>query len=351
MIMKLGLATTAAAVALGLGLGGCAASDGAPPATTGAIAPAPTPAPTPTPTAAREDFQSWLAGVRREASDAGLSAATLDAALGALQPVPRVLELDRKQPESTQSFQHYITSVVSADRVALCRKKYAENKALLDQVSRRFHVPARYVVALWSVESGFGAAQGGFEVIPSLATLAYESERKPLFRAELLAALKILDETGMPPAKLKGSWAGAMGQSQFMPSTYLRYAVSFDGAGRPDIWANRADALASIANYLSSLDWREAEGWGGAVRAPEALKGLVGYAASKPVDAWIALGVTDASGRPLPSSDLEAWLIEPDGPSGPAYLVHPNFRALMKWNRSTWFAASVGILADRIGNG
>jgi membrane-bound lytic murein transglycosylase B len=223
---------------------------------------------------------------------------------------------------------------------------------LLQRVQQRFNVQPRFIVALWGIESDFGKTQGSYSVPASLATLAYEGRRGALFRGELIVALKILDQGHIRPDNMLGSWAGAMGQCQFMPSTFLSYAVDFDGDGRRDIWNTRADVLGSIANYLARLGWHGNESWGREVSVPGNFDTrLVGLDNRRPIAEWSRLGVRSI-GAPLTGREAaEASLLLPDGPGGRALLIFDNFRATMKWNKSVSFAASVGMIADGIDRG
>ncbi len=302
--------------------------------------------------AAQADFSTWLAGVGREAVAQGISRATVESALQGLAPLPRVLELDQRQPEFNLSFADYLARVVTPARIARGRTLVAENRALLARVAQRYHVPPRIIVALWGIESDFGRVSGTFPEVPALATLAYNGRRSAYFRGELLSALRILDEEHLPSSALQGSWAGAIGQTQFMPTAFLRYAVDFDHSGRRDIWHNRGDVFASAANYLASAGWRDGETWGEAVRLPPGFDfSLAGPGSVKPPAAWSRLGVRQAAGGPLPAnSALNGTIVLPEGPPGPAYLVFDNYRVLMRWNRSAFFVIAAGTLADRIGD-
>ncbi len=297
------------------------------------------------------DFAQWLAGFRRDAAAQGVPAATLDRALAGVEPLPRVLELDRKQPESTITLARYLTNVMKPERIAKGRKLKLQHKALLRSVSDRYGVPSKVIMALWAVESGFGDMMGSFKVVDALATLAFDGRRPDLFRAELIAALKILAHGRFESEDLKGSWAGAMGQVQFMPSTYLRYAVNYGHAGQPDIWHTQGDVFASAANYLSTLGWKRDESWGREVVLPARFdSGLIGLPTRHTVGEWAKLGVHRAGGAKLPASTIEGSIVQPDGPGGRAFLVYDNFRVIMKWNHSTYFALAVNMLADGIGN-
>jgi membrane-bound lytic murein transglycosylase B len=299
-----------------------------------------------------DSFDSWLQGIKHDALAAGISQATVTAALGGVRPMPDVLDKDRHQPESTMTFAQYLPLVVSEKRVADGLGFMHQHAALLRRVGAAYGVQPRFIVALWAVESDYGRIMGSYPVVTALATLAYGSSRPAMFRSELLAALRIIDHGDVTAAGMTGSWAGAMGQCQFMPSSFLQYAVDFDGNGRRDIWTDEADVFASIANYLGKLSWRADETWGRPVRLPPGFDArLIGLKVEKPLAQWQRLGVRAVDGSALPGAALSASLVAPDGPSGPAYLVYGNFRSLMRWNRSTFFATSVGLLADRFGNG
>jgi membrane-bound lytic murein transglycosylase B len=295
------------------------------------------------------DFAAWLQGVRQEAAASGIRPATLDRALEGVTPIPRVIELDQKQPETTFTYQQYLDRVVSPQRRRDAQQHLRENRPLLEAVSRRFGVQPRFIVALWGIETNFGQNMGNFPVIGALATLAYDGRRSTFFRKELINALTIVDRHGVDPHRMVGSWAGAMGQSQFMPSSYLTYAVSWSGAAGPDIWTRREDVFASIANYLSRLGWHGDETWGRAARPPPALTpSLIGMATRKPLAEWARLGVRRGDGGALPASPIEASLVQPGGPTGPTLLVYGNYRTVLRWNNSAYFAGAVGFLADSL---
>ena len=313
---------------------------------------------------AEKDFPAWLDGLRAEALSRGISRETVNAALDGLQPVPRILELDQRQPEFTLTLRQYLDRAVSDARIKQGRARYVENRALLEEVGRKFGVQARFIVALWGIETNFGQNQGGFPVVQALATLAFDGRRSAYFRGELFNALKILDEDHIKPAAMVGSWAGAMGQSQFMPSSFLTFAVDYDGDGRRDIWGTRADVFASAANYLKKSGWRDDQTWGREVKLPAdfgaTLKRVMpaeppaGCRAQrfiserKPLREWQKLGVRRADGGDLPQRDILASLAVPEGEQGPVLLVYENFRTTLKWNCSVLFATAVGTLADRI---
>ncbi len=298
-------------------------------------------------------FAAWLAAFRAEAGQAGLTEATLARTLHGLEPLPEVVEKDRRQPESKLTFRDYIGRIVSEQRVARGRALLREHEPLLARIAADYQVPPEVVVALWGIESNYGDRTGSYPVIAALATLAYEGRRAQLFRSELLHALRIVQEGHIEPARMTGSWAGAMGQNQFMPSSFTRLSVDYDGDGRRDIWQSLPDVLASIANYLAKAGWNGKHTWGREVnlRAAAAVAPVDGLKVKKSLPEWQNLGVRRADGHDLPPVALQASLVTTDDGAGPAYLVYDNFRVLMTWNRSTYFALTVGELADLIGNG
>lgn len=294
-------------------------------------------------------FHAFIQDVRHDALNHGILPATLDRALADVAYVPRVIELDRQQPESTLTFDEYIDRVVSPTRREHGREMLADNRELLDAVSRKYGVAPRFIVALWGIESDYGRLTGNFSEIDALATLAYDGRRSAFFRKELINALVVVQRMHVDPRAMTGSWAGAMGQSQFMPSSFLNYAVSWRSDAPPDIWTNKADVFASIANYLAHVGWRPDESWGIAVKAPADLdQTLIGLGHRKPLADWAALGVAQANGGALQDSPTTASLIEPGGDSGPTLLVFDNFRVILRWNNSSYFATAVGYLADAV---
>jgi membrane-bound lytic murein transglycosylase B len=302
--------------------------------------------------AGEADFHTFLSGVRRDASVQGIRASTIEVALRNTQFMPHVIELDRKQPERTMTFGEFRDKVVTPQRMDSARRELADNRVLLDAVWRRFNVEPRFIVSLWGLESDFGKVMGNYAVTSALATLAYDGRRSAYFRAELISALRILDQGHIRADNMTGSWAGAMGQCQFMPSTFLGYAVDYDGDGRRDIWNDRADVLASIANYIARLGWRGGEGWGREVMLPGGFDArFTGLEVKRPTGEWTRMGVRGVDAGPLSGREGEASLVMPDGSGGPAFLVYDNFRTIMKWNKSTYFAAAVGYLADSMARG
>lgn len=294
-------------------------------------------------------FEAWLASLREEARGSGISEATLDAALRDVAPLARVIELDRRQPEFTQTFWDYFDRRVTDTRVERGRMLLQMHGALLDEIFARYGVPPRYLVALWGLETNFGTYMGSNRVIDALVTLAYDPRRARFFRTELLNALKIIDQGHITPDGMMGSWAGAMGHMQFMPSTFIAYAVDHTGDGRKDIWGSLPDAFSSAANFLAGSGWQTRELWGREVRLPARFDlALADMRTRKTIVQWSALGVRRADGGPLPTAEMEGAIVLPQGHNGPAFLVYDNFRVIMRWNRSVNYAISVGHLADRI---
>ncbi len=299
----------------------------------------------------KADFAVWMKDFRSEAKGAGISDKTLKAALDDVsEPIPRVVELDRKQPESTLTFDQYLERIVNTNRIERGRTLMLENQALLNTVSAQYNVPPQYIVALWGIETDYGRVTGGYSVIGALATLAFEGRRAQFFRTELLKALKIIDEGHITAGNMLGSWAGAMGQSQFMPSSFLSFAQDGNGDGRKDIWTTLPDVFASIANYLSSSGWKADRNWGEVVVLPPTLdRAGLDSKNRKPIADWISAGVTRLDGKPLSfDPNASAAIVLPGGADGPAYLVTENYLVFLKWNRSLYFATAAGTLADRL---
>ena len=238
---------------------------------------------------------------------------------------------------------------MSGARIEKGRARLAEHREILGEVAAKYRVQPRFIVALWGIETDFGRYLGGFAVIPALASLAYDGRRSAYFRKELFNALTVIDQGHIAAKDMMGSWAGAMGQNQFMPSSFLRYAVDYDGDGRRDIWGTLADIFASSANYLSKVGWRGDQTWGRRVRLPEGFdRALIGLKVRKGLHDWQGLGVRRPDGRDLPTRNLRSSILLPGGANGSAYVVYDNFHSILRWNRSNLFATAVGTLADRI---
>ena len=263
-------------------------------------------------------FAAWLDGVRAEALRAGVDSGTADSALRSVQQIPKVLELAHNQPEFKMTFERYLELVVSPERVSRGRALLKENRALVERIAGPAGLPPSVVVALWGIESNYGTRLGDFEVVSALATLVFNNFRAQFFRSQLIAALKIVSQGHIGLHAMKGSWAGAMGQCQFIPTSFAAYAADGDGDGRYDIWTNKADVFASIVNYLHRVGWRPGLEWGEEI----------------------------SSGTPAGKGER---IVRPAGANGPAYRTTENFRAILRWNQSDFFALAVGILSDRIG--
>lgn len=295
------------------------------------------------------DFQSWLAGVEQEAIEKGVAPETAHAALSEATLDDRVLDRDQQQPESVLTFNLYSEHIAAPGKIGEGRALLKKYRKLLNEIGRRYGVAPQVIVALWGIESSYGRNKGSFNTVDALATLAYQGRRADFFRAQLIAALQILDQEHMDSAALRGSWAGALGQCQFIPSTYLKYAVDYDKNGKRDIWGSLPDTFASIANYIATEGWNKDLTWGRPVKlARDVPEEEIGLGVTHSLAEWSKLGVRSENGKPLPKKPLQASLVRPDGSDGRSFLVYDNFRALLKWNRSSFFAASVGLMADEI---
>lgn len=297
--------------------------------------------------AARADFAQWQQTARAQALQSGISPETIDRVLPTLEYIQAAITLDRKQPEKKLTFFEYYANMVTPDRIREARTYLSRHNTMLRRVEEAYGVPAQYITALWGIESHFGQNMGSYDLPSVLATLAYEGRRAELFMKEFIASLQML-ERGIPRTRLTGSWAGAMGQTQFLPSSYLRYAVDFDRDGTPNIWSSHPDVFASIANYLAS------EGWdrnGACVRRVHVPAGFTApkpwSSVEKPVEEWLRLGIKPTDERPLDLKTVVRLLVH-DHSGDVGYLAYPNFSVIMKWNRSTFFATTVCRLAEQI---
>lgn len=300
------------------------------------------------------DFQSWLVELRRDALAQGISQATVTAALpDTMRPIERIIELDRKQPEKTRTLEQYLDSVVSTDRKDTGRTRYLNNQQLLKKIGDKYGVDPAVIVALWGVETSYGKITGGYNIVNALATLAYDGRRSDFFRSELMKSLKILDEDHIRLDHFKGSWAGAMGQCQFMPSSFLRFAVDYNGDGKRDIWDTQADVFASAANYLSQSGWKRGQSWGSEVVLPQGFnRKLLGVDQEYPLSFWRNINIRGVNGERAANDDnFKASVIQPDGPGGRAFIVYDNYKTILKWNKSSYFATAVGLLSDHIRTG
>ncbi len=304
-------------------------------------------------------FDEWLAAVREEAATRGIRSEILDRAFAGVQPVAQILERDRSQAEFTLDLEAYLKRRLTGPTVRTAQQMYTRHRALLARVAKRYAVNPRILVAVWGLESNFGRFTGVRATIPTLLTLAYDPRRAVFFRAELFSALEIVNRGDIELDRLKGSWAGALGQPQFMPSSYLEYAQDFDGDGRRDIWSSQADVFASIAYYMQRHGWTDGEAWGREIRIPAARRAhalalprrTTGCRAarlmtpSRPLTAWRKEGFRTASGQPLPASAMPASLVQAGRRS---FLLYSNYDALLGYNCAHTYALSVGLLADRL---
>lgn len=303
--------------------------------------------------AQQQSFEDWLIELKVEAISQGISEETIEASFALVEePIPRVLELDRSQPEFVQTFAGYMRNRISDARIRRGQSLLVEYSDLFQRIKDEYGIQPHYLVSFWALESNFGDYTGGFSVINALATLAYDPRRSDMFRRELLTALKIIDEGHIAVDQMSGSWAGAMGQCQFMPSTFYSYARDGDGDGRIDIWNSVPDVFASAANYLSQNGWQGDERWGREVILPDGFDFTqTGTGVRKTVTEWNTTGVRRIDGSRLGNAEMQGSIVLPAGAQGPAFLVYQNYRTTMVWNRSTFYAISVGHLADRFVGG
>ena len=301
-----------------------------------------------------EDFNAWLLKFEKKALETGISQKTLNSALNNVEPNKRVLELDQQQPEFTITLDQYLNNTTPKIRVNKGKKLYRENKELLKRVSDEFGVQQRFLLALWGIETSFGKYTGSFNVVRSLVTLSHDLRRRDYFTGELLNALKIIDQGHIQADTMDGSWAGAMGQCQFMPTSFMNYAIDYNGDGKKDIWNTVPDVLASAANYLSSVGWNDSQTWGREVSVSKPIdENLITISArnveiNKSLIEWSKLGVHNNDGSPLPNIDIKAYLVYPEGVNGRKFIVYENFKTILNWNRSLFFGIAVGTLSDLI---
>jgi membrane-bound lytic murein transglycosylase B len=294
-------------------------------------------------------FSEYVENIKIEAEEKGIDTNIIETAFANVEFLQRSVQSDKGQPEFKLTLDTYIPRAVPDWKVQQAREAYKEHYHLLHEIGEAYGVQPRFIVALWGIETNFGRLTGRHYVISSLTTMAYEGRREALFKKQLFAALTILEEGHIEADKFIGSWAGAMGQVQFMPTSYLNYAVDYDGDGRKDIWNTPADVFASAANYLKTEGWKYEETWGRQVLLPSEFDvELAGIKQQKSLRAWQDLGVRRYDGSALPEVDINASIIIPDDESGRIYLAYNNYRVLMHWNRSYYFATAVGYLSERI---
>ncbi len=304
------------------------------------------------PALAQSDFQSCLQNIKSEALRQGVSAAIADGAFRNLTPDQKVVDLDSRQPEFSLTYSKYVGSTVSNDRIVKGQQRMAQNRALLDQLQAEYGVPPQYIMAFWGIETNYGGFMGDFQVVRSVATLACMTKRRDFFSNETVQALRILAMNHMTREQMRGSWAGAMGNMQFMPSTFMKWGVDRTGDGRIDLWSSLPDAFASAANFLRGIGWKPPLPAAEEVFLPQNFPlDQADTTIEKPVRSWAQMGVRRAGNAALPNSDEPASIILPAGYRGPAFILYPNFKAVMNWNRSTLYALSVAILAQQIVGG
>jgi lytic murein transglycosylase len=293
-------------------------------------------------------FARWIADFSASARTAGISDATLQSAFEGIRFIPRVTQADGAQAEFTRTVWDYLDSAVSAQRVVRGQDRLLEARPAVDAAAARYGVPAEILVAIWGMESNYGSFTGDIPTIDALATLGFEGRREAWARSQLLAALKILQNRDITREQMLGSWAGAMGQTQFLPSNFLAYAVDADGDGRRDIWGSLPDVMASTANFLARSGWQAGQPWGQEVRLPMGFDlTLADGEQRRPASAWADLGVRSVDGSPLPAL-TDAALLLPASARGPAFIVGPNFRTILRYNNSTSYALAVGLLAQAL---
>lgn len=303
----------------------------------------------PTPPATPENFTQCISSLQERALAAGVQQSTVTEVLGSSEFVSKVIVYDRRQPEFVQTFSNYFGKRVNDWRINRGRELYQKHQALLKELTAKYGVPAHYLVSFWGLETNFGNYKGKMPIIDSLVTLACDPRRSEFFSKELVLALQLMDREGIGEDTMVGSWAGAMGHTQFMPSAYMKYAIDGDNDGKADLWNSIPDALTSAANFLQNLGWTTGFRWGREVALPTNFNyQLTGRDQPQPLSFWTAQGLTKVDGSSLGKSDIEAALLVPAGHQGPAFLVYKNFDVIMKWNRSEFYATAVGHLADRI---
>ncbi|TAL60545.1 MAG: lytic murein transglycosylase [Legionella sp.] len=297
---------------------------------------------------AQENWKDWVAQVRTEALAQGISPQLFDEAFAGIhEPSRQIKSFMHSQPEHRLTFMKYRNSRADNYRIAIGRKEYKKNKEVLDAVGERFGVNPCFIVSFWGMETSYGTYMGNFPVIKALATLAYDSKRKDFFRKELFIALRILNEGHVDLQDFKGEWAGASGQPQFLPSSWVKYAVDYDGDGRKDIWKSKPDTFASIANYMKQNGWQVGEPWAIQVKLPREFDmKLEGKDNMRAVSDWNRLGVRTEKGEPLPYQNMQASIVQPLG--GPTFLAFPNYKMILRYNNSIYYAGAIGYMADKI---
>lgn len=308
-------------------------------------------------------FKQYVTQLKEEALSKGFEQSVIEISFAKVKFHQRAVKADRKQPETVETLDSYLPKRVPSWKVKKARALYKEHQKVLTEIGNKYGVQPRFIVALWGLETNFGKFTGGYNVVSALSTLAYEGRREVFFKKQLWAALTILEQGHIKVDDMKGSWAGAMGQNQFMPTSFLNYAVDGDGDGKKDIWQNQVDIFSSMANYLQKEGWSDELTWGRQVKLPQdfdtslAIPKNTGSRQNwlkawsnteKTLMQWQALGIRRTDGTSLPNVDIKAALVFPDDENGRAYLAYNNYKSLMHWNLSYYFVSSVGHLSDRI---
>jgi len=300
-------------------------------------------------TIADQNFSQCKANLTERAETAGFSSYITQSVIKSIAPIERVISLDKKQPEFTQTFEQYIKARVTDYHIRVGRKKLKQNKALFDTLEKKYGIPRQYLVSFWGLETVFGKHKGKMSVLNALATLACDQRRSEFFTQELINLFTLIEKKQVSVEQLQGSWAGAMGHMQFMPTAFLKYAVDGDNDGKVDIWESEVDALTTAANYLNQIGWQSKERWGREVKLPENFAfDKVAFDQYYPLSHFQQLGVQQTNNRSLPAYDIQAELYLPAGYQGPAFLLYPNFNVIMTWNLSKSYALSVGTLANEL---
>lgn len=299
----------------------------------------------------KQNFQQCLATKQKEAIAKGVSAERAKQEFANMKFIPRVIELDRSQPEFVSTFPSYYSKRVNDWRINKGKEKYAEHKEFLKTLTQKYGIPGHYLIAFWGLETNYGGYKGNMSTLDSLATLACDERRSRFFSQELFLALKLMDSQNLSREQMQGSWAGAMGHTQFMPTTYTNYAIDGDGDNKIDLWNSEKDALKSAANFLWKLGWKSGERWGREVALPKGFDYRLANSEERSVSQWKSLGLTMADDSALPFSELEARLRVPSGHKGPAFLTYDNFKIIMRWNNSEFYAIAVGQLANQVAGG
>lgn len=297
---------------------------------------------------AAQSWSDWVAGVREEAMAQGIAPRVFDEAFaGVHEPSRQIKSFMRSQPEHRLTFMKYRNTRADNYRIVIGKREYKKYKEMLEKIGQEYGVNPCFIVSFWGMETSYGTYMGNFPVVKSLATLAYDSNRKDFFRKELFIALKILNEGHVTLSDFKGEWAGATGQPQFLPSSWMKFAVDYDGDGHRDIWRSKPDVFASIANYMKHNGWHDGEPWAVQVKLPKNFDmALEGKATVKPVSEWNAMGIRTEDGHPLPYQNLQGSIVQPYG--GPTFLTFPNYKMILRYNNSIYYAGAIGYMADKI---